>query len=61
MGSLPRARGLRAPPPDAVRLGRTRGQIGRRRWVIELEGVPELIDPVMVAGLATITSAAIAA
>src|SRR4051812_16402307 len=47
--SLPRARGLRAPPAHAVRLGRTRGHVGRRRWVIELEGVPELIDPVMVA------------
>src|SRR5215510_6945084 len=47
--SLPRARGLRWAPRHAVRLGRTRGHVGRRRWVIELEGVPELIDPVMVA------------
>ena len=37
------------PPWHAVRLRRTGGHVGRRRWVIELEGVPELIDPVMVA------------
>ncbi|CAM5477672.1 hypothetical protein SVIOM74S_02626 [Streptomyces violarus] len=47
-GFTPPARGLRAPPPHAGRPGGTRGHVGRRRWVIELEGF-ELIDPVMVA------------
>nr|WP_223184163.1 PAC2 family protein [Streptomyces sp. CBMA152] len=34
---------------EAVRLGRTQENFGGRHWVIELEGVPELVDPVMIA------------
>ena len=42
--------GCGGPLADAVRLeAYVEGYVGRRRWVIELEGVPELIDPVMVA------------